>query len=348
MTRQVVAGNVKIGGDAPISVQSMLNIPAHDIEGNVKQAIALEKAGCEIIRAAVPDLEAVKLIVALKNAVKVPIVCDIHFDWRLAIECVAAGVDKVRINPGNIGSADRIKAVADACKQKNVPIRIGINSGSCEKDVLAKYGHPCAEALAESAIKNAEMLERFDFNDIVLSVKSSNVKENYKANILLSQNTNYPLHLGVTEAGTERSGIIKSSAGIGGLLLSGIGNTIRVSLTANPVKEVETAKTLLKVLGLRKGGVEIVSCPTCGRTQIDLIGLANRVEEELLSHDLDIKVAIMGCVVNGPGEAKEADLGIAGGDGCGVVFKKGEVIRKVSEDMLFDALMEEIEKYEQS
>lgn len=348
MTRQVIAGNVKIGGDAPISVQSMLNIPAHDIEGSVKQAIALEKAGCEIIRAAVPDLEAVKLIVALKNAVKVPIVCDIHFDWRLAVECVAAGVDKVRINPGNIGSADRIKAVADACKQKNVPIRIGINSGSCEKDVLAKYGHPCAEALAESAIKNAEMLERFDFNDIVLSVKSSNVKENYKANILLSQNTNYPLHLGVTEAGTERSGIIKSSAGIGGLLLSGIGNTIRVSLTANPVKEVETAKTLLKVLGLRKGGVEIVSCPTCGRTQIDLIGLANKVEEELLSHDLDIKVAIMGCVVNGPGEAKEADLGIAGGDGCGVVFKKGQVIRKVSEDMLFPALMEEIEKYERS
>ncbi len=348
MTRQVKAGNVKIGGDAPISVQSMLNIPAHDIEGSVKQAIALEKAGCEIIRAAVPDLEAVKLIDALKNAVNVPIVCDIHFDWRLAIECVAAGVDKVRINPGNIGSADRIKAVADACKQKNIPIRIGINSGSCEKDVLAKYGHPCAEALAESAVKNAEMLEKFDFNDIVLSVKSSNVQENYKANILLSQNTNYPLHLGVTEAGTERSGIIKSSAGIGGLLLNGIGNTIRVSLTANPVKEVETAKTLLKVLGLRKGGVEIVSCPTCGRTQIDLIGLANRVEEALLSHDLDIKVAIMGCVVNGPGEAKEADLGIAGGDGCGVVFKKGEVIRKVSEDMLFDALMEEIEKYEQS
>ena len=347
MTRQVIAGNVKIGGDAPISVQSMLNIPANDIEGSVKQAVALEKAGCEIIRAAVPDMDAVKLIDALKNAVKVPIVCDIHFDWRLAIECVAAGVDKVRINPGNIGSADRIKAVADACKQKNIPIRIGINSGSCEKDILAKYGHPCAEALAESAIKNAEMLEKYDFNDIVLSVKSSNVKENYKANILLSQNTNYPLHLGVTEAGTERSGIIKSSAGIGGLLLSGIGNTIRVSLTANPVKEVETAKTLLKVLGLRKGGVEIVSCPTCGRTQIDLIGLANRVEEALLSHDLDIKVAIMGCVVNGPGEAKEADLGIAGGDGCGVVFKKGEIIRKVPEDMLFSALMEEIEKYEQ-
>ncbi len=348
MTRQVTAGNVKIGGDAPISVQSMLNIPAHDIEGSVKQAIALENAGCEIIRAAVPDMSAVKLIDALKNAVKVPIVCDIHFDWRLAIECVAAGVDKVRINPGNIGSADRIKAVADACRNKNIPIRIGINSGSCEKDVLNKYGHPCAEALAESAIKNARMLEKFDFNDIVLSVKSSNVQENYKANILLSQNTDYPLHLGVTEAGTERSGIIKSSAGIGGLLLNGIGNTIRVSLTANPVKEVETAKTLLKVLGLRKGGVEIVSCPTCGRTQIDLIGLANRVEEALLSHDLDIKVAIMGCIVNGPGEAKEADLGIAGGDGCGVVFKKGEVIRKVSEDMLFSALMEEIEKYERS
>ncbi len=347
MTRQVTAGNVKIGGDAPISVQSMLNVPANDIEGSVKQAIALENAGCEIIRAAVPNMEAVKLIDALKNAVKVPIVCDIHFDWRLAIECVAAGVDKVRINPGNIGSADRIKAVADACKQKNIPIRIGINSGSCEKDVLAKYGHPCAEALAESAIKNARMLEKFDFNDIVLSVKSSNVQENYKANILLSQQTNYPLHLGVTEAGTERSGIIKSSAGIGGLLLNGIGNTIRVSLTANPVKEVETAKTLLKVLGLRKGGVEIVSCPTCGRTQIDLIGLANKVEEALLSYDLDIKVAIMGCIVNGPGEAKEADLGIAGGDGCGVVFKKGEVIRKVPEDMLFSALMEEIEKYEQ-
>lgn len=347
MTKQVKAGKVIIGGDAPISVQSMLNVPARDIEAGVAQAKELERAGCEIIRAAVPDMESVALIYALKNALDIPVVCDIHFDWRLALECVAAGVDKVRINPGNIGSSDRIKAVTDACKQKNIPIRIGINSGSCEKDVLEKYGHPCAEALAESAIKNAQMLERFDFDDIVLSVKSSNVSENYKANILLSEQTNYPLHLGVTEAGTERSGIIKSSAGIGGLLLAGIGNTIRVSLTANPVKEVETAKTLLKVLGLRKGGVEIVSCPTCGRTQIDLISLANRVESALLSHKSDIKVAIMGCVVNGPGEAKEADLGIAGGDGCGVVFKKGEIIRKVSEDMLFDALMEEIGKYEQ-
>ena len=343
MTRKVFAGNVAIGGGEKITVQSMLNIPAHDTQNSVRQAKELEAAGCEIIRAAVPDMESVSLIEALKNAVNIPVVCDIHFDWRLAIECARRGVDKVRINPGNIGDSERVKAVADICRQKNIPIRIGINSGSVEKDVLAKYGSPCAEALAESAIKNAQMLERFDFGDIVLSVKSSNVSENYKANILLHEQTDYPLHLGVTEAGTTRSGIVKSSAGVGGLLLRGIGDTIRVSLTADPAEEVKTAITLLKTLGLRREGVEIVSCPTCGRTKIDLISLANRVEDALVGCKKNIKVAIMGCVVNGPGEAKEADLGIAGGDGCGVVFKKGEIIKKVPEDKLFEALMEEIE-----
>ncbi len=341
---QVQAGNVKIGGGAEVSIQSMLNVPADNIEDSVKQAVALEKAGCEIIRAAIPNKDAVRLIPALKEAVSVPIVADIHFDYKLALEAVEAGIDKIRINPGNIGSDDRVKAVANACANKNIPIRIGVNSGSLEKEILAKYGSPTPEALCESALYHASLLERFDFNNIVLSMKSSTVSTMVKAYELASEKCDYPLHLGVTEAGTERLGIIKSSAGIGSLLLHGIGDTIRVSLTADPVREVYAAKDILKSLDIRRGGVQFVSCPTCGRTKVDLISLANEVQERLRDCEKDIKVAVMGCVVNGPGEAREADYGIAGGDGNGLVFKKGEILCKVSEDKLVDALIEEIEK----
>lgn len=341
---QVTAGNVKIGGGAKISIQSMLNVPADDIENSVKQAVALEKAGCEIIRAAIPDKNAVKLIPALKEAVKAPIVADIHFDYKLALEAVEAGIDKIRINPGNIGSDDRVKAVANACANKNIPIRIGVNSGSLEKDILAKYGSPTPEALCESALYHASLLEKFDFNDIVLSMKSSTVSTMVKAYELAAEKCCYPLHLGVTEAGTERFGIIKSAAGIGSLLLHNIGDTIRVSLTADPVREIYAAKDILKSLDIEKGGVQFVSCPTCGRTKIDLISLANEVQERLRDCEKNIKVAVMGCVVNGPGEAREADFGIAGGDGMGLVFKKGEILYKVSEDKLVDALIDEINK----
>ena len=340
----VTAGNVKIGGGERVSVQSMLNIPADNIEGSVNQAIALEKAGCDIIRAAIPNMDAVRLIPALKEAVKAPIVADIHFDYKLALEAVAAGVDKIRINPGNIGSDDRVKAVADACKAKNIPIRIGVNSGSLEKEILKKYGSPTPEALVESALYHASLLEKFDFNDIVLSMKSSTVGSMVRAYELADERCDYPLHLGVTEAGTERMGIIKSAAGIGSLLLRGIGDTIRVSLTADPVREVYAARDILKALDIEKGGVQFVSCPTCGRTKIDLISLANEVQERLKDCKRDIKVAVMGCVVNGPGEAREADYGIAGGDGNGLVFKKGEILYKVPEVRLVDALIEEIEK----
>lgn len=340
----VTAGNVKIGGGERVSVQSMLNIPADNIEGSVNQAIALEKAGCDIIRAAIPNMDAVRLIPALKEAVKAPIVADIHFDYKLALEAVAAGVDKIRINPGNIGSDDRVKAVADTCKAKNIPIRIGVNSGSLEKEILKKYGSPTPEALVESALYHASLLEKFDFNDIVLSMKSSTVGSMVRAYELADERCEYPLHLGVTEAGTERMGIIKSAAGIGSLLLRGIGDTIRVSLTADPVREVYAARDILKALDIEKGGVQFVSCPTCGRTKIDLISLANEVQERLKDCKRDIKVAVMGCVVNGPGEAREADYGIAGGDGNGLVFKKGEILYKVPEERLVDALIEEIEK----
>ena len=341
---QVKAGNVPIGGGARISVQSMLNVPSTDIEGSVAQAKRLEEAGCEIIRAAIPDMDAVRLIPALKEAVSVPIVADIHFNYKLALEACAAGVDKIRINPGNIGSDDRVKAVADACKSRGIPIRIGVNSGSLEKEILAKYGHPTPQALCDSALYHASLLEKFDFHDIVLSMKSSTVGTMIQAYELASRQCDYPLHLGVTEAGTERMGIIKSAAGIGALLTHGIGDTIRVSLTADPVREVYAAHDILKALDLKEGGVQFVSCPTCGRTRIDLVRIANEVEERLRGCKKDIKVAVMGCVVNGPGEAREADIGIAGGDGCGLVFKKGEVICKVDEDKLVDALMEEIEK----
>lgn len=344
ITKQVKIGDVLIGGGAPISVQSMLNKPAEDIEGSVKQALELQKAGCNIIRAAVPNKEAVKLIEALKENLSVPVVADIHFDYRLALECAAAGVDKIRINPGNIGSDDRVKAVADACRQRNIPIRIGVNSGSVEKEILAKYGSPVPEALVESALYHASLLEKFDFDDIIISIKSSNVENTVKAYSLASEKCNYPLHVGVTEAGTSRMGIVKSSIGIGSLLLKGIGDTIRVSLTDSPVKEVAAGYDILKAVGLKKDAVQIVSCPTCGRTKIDLISLANEVESALASCTKPIKVAVMGCVVNGPGEAREADIGVAGGDGCAVLFKKGEILKKVPENEVVSALLSEIEK----
>ncbi len=341
---QVKAGNVLIGGGAPVSVQSMLNVPSTDIEGSVAQAKRLEEAGCQIIRAAIPDMDAVRLIPALKEAVSVPIVADIHFNYKLALEACAAGVDKIRINPGNIGSDDRVKAVADACKSRGIPIRIGVNSGSLEKEILAKYGHPTPQALCDSALYHASLLEKFDFYNIVLSMKSSTVSTMIQAYELAAAQCDYPLHLGVTEAGTERMGVIKSAAGLGALLTKGIGDTIRVSLTADPVREVYAADDILRALDLKEGGVQFVSCPTCGRTRIDLVKIANEVEDRLRGCTKNIKVAVMGCVVNGPGEAREADIGIAGGDGCGLVFKKGEVIAKVDESRLVDALMEEIEK----
>ncbi len=343
-TKKVKVGNLFIGGDSPITVQSMLNKPAHNTEESVKQAVELEKAGCQIIRAAIPDMEAVKLIPALKEAVSAPIVADIHFDYRLAIEAVAAGVDKVRINPGNIGSDDRVKKVVEACREKNVPIRIGVNSGSVEKEILAKYGAPTPEAMAESAMYHASLLEKFDFDDIVISIKSSNVENMIRSYETVAERCTYPLHLGVTEAGTARMGLIKSSAGIGSLLMHGIGDTIRVSLTADPVKEVYAGIDILKALGLRKDGVQIVSCPTCGRTKIDLIRVAGEVEDALKDCRKPLKVAVMGCVVNGPGEAKEADIGIAGGDGCAVLIKKGEIIRKIKEEDIVSELLAEIDK----
>lgn len=324
-----------------IYIQSMLNVIADDIEGNVRQAVELEKAGCEIIRTAVPDMNAVRLISALKSAVKIPVVADIHFDYRLALASADAGADKIRINPGNIGDMDRVKQVADKCRSKNIPIRIGVNSGSLEKELLLKYGSPTPEALVESALNHARLLERLDFENIVISIKSSDVRRMIKSYRLASEKCNYPLHLGVTEAGTERMGLIKSAVGIGSLLCDGIGETIRVSLTDDPIKEIEAAKDILKCIGKRKG-VQFVSCPTCGRTKINLVKVANEVEKAVKNIDKDIKVAVMGCVVNGPGEAREADIGIAGGDGCAVIFKKGEVLRKIKEEDIVSELLKEI------
>ena len=340
--KKVKVGNLTLG-DGHIYIQSMLNVPADNIEGNVRQAKELEAAGCEIIRTAVPDIKNVGLIYALKNAVGIPVVADIHFDYRIALECVNAGADKIRINPGNIGSPDRVKAVADACRSNNVPIRIGVNSGSVERELLKKYGGPTAQALAESASRHIRMLEEADFDDIVISVKSSDVKLMTESYRLIHKSYDYPLHLGVTEAGTERMGIIKSAAGIGSLLLDGIGDTIRVSLTDAPVREIYAAKDILKAVGIG-GGVKIVSCPTCGRTGIDLISIAKQVEERTRDITADIKIAVMGCVVNGPGEAREADIGIAGAKGEGIIFKKGEIIRRVPEEKLVDELMSEIGK----
>lgn len=344
ISKKIKLGNTFIGGDSDILVQSMLNIPADDIDGSVAQAKELAAAGCQIIRFAVPNENALALIEPIKNAVDVPLVADIHFDYRLALGAVERGIDKIRINPGNIGDDSRVKAVADACKSAGIPIRIGVNSGSLEKEILAKHGAPTPQAMVESAMYHANLLEKFDFDDIVISIKSSNVSTMIDAYELAAQACDYPLHLGVTEAGTERMGIIKSSVGIGSLLTRGIGDTIRVSLTGEPVKEVFAGFDILKAVGLKKDCPYLISCPTCGRTKIDLISLANQVEERLKTCKKPIKVAVMGCIVNGPGEAKEADIGIAGGDGNGLIFKKGEILRKVDEKDLLDELMKEIEK----
>ncbi len=342
-TIPVALGKLTFGGER-VYIQSMLSIPSTDIAGSVAQAVALEKAGCEIVRTAIPDMAAVKLIPAIKEQVSIPLVADIHFDYRLALESLEAGVDKIRLNPGNIGDADRVKAVAIACGNRGVPIRIGVNGGSLEKHILAKYGAPTADALVESGLYNAQLLERFDFHQIVISLKSSNVETMVEAYRKLAAQCEYPLHLGVTEAGTERMGLIKSSVGIGSLLLDGIGDTIRVSLTADPIREVAAARDILRALDLEKGVPQIVSCPTCGRTRIDLISLANAVEERLRTVHKPIRVAVMGCAVNGPGEAREADIGVAGGDGCAVLFKKGEILRKVPEGRILEELFSEIER----
>ena len=343
-SKTVWVGKIPIGFGHPVAIQSMLNVPSYDIEGSISQARALEAAGCQIIRAAVPDHDAVRLIAALKNAVSMPVVADIHFDYRLALECAEVGVDKIRINPGNIGGADRVRAVAKVCNAKNIPIRVGVNSGSVEKTLLAKYGGPTAEAMVESAANHLILLEQADFDNSVLSLKSSDLKTMIEAYRLAAQRFDYPLHLGVTEAGTERIGMLKSAIGIGTLLIDGIGDTIRVSLTADPVQEIAAAKDILKALGLKGSGVQLVSCPTCGRTRIDLVSLAHKVEDALQNCPCDLKVAVMGCVVNGPGEAKEADIGIAGGDGCGVIFVKGEIVEKVPEEELLPALLKRIEE----
>lgn len=326
-----------------IYIQSMLNRRSDDIAGSVEQALALEQAGCEIVRAAIPDMDAVRLVGALKEKLHIPLVADIHFDYRLAIEAAVAGVDKIRINPGNIGDMDRVRQVVEACKARQIPIRIGVNSGSLEKELLAKYGAPTPEALVESALGHVAILNRFDFDDIVISIKSSDVPTMIRAYRLAAQKCPYPLHLGVTEAGTERMGLIKSAIGIGALLADDIGETIRVSLTDDPIKEIAAARDILKGVGKRKG-VQIVSCPTCGRTRIDLVKAAKEVEAAVANLDKDIKIAVMGCIVNGPGEAREADIGVAGGDGCAVIFKKDQCLRKIPESEIVPELLKEIEK----
>lgn len=343
-TRVVKIGDVLIGGDNPIAIQSMCNTKTSDVDATVKQILELEEAGCEIIRVAVPDMDAAEAISEIKKRIHIPLVADIHFDYRLALKAIENGVDKLRINPGNIGGEDRVKAVVEAAKTKNIPIRIGVNSGSLEKDILEKYGEVTPKGLVESALRHVRILEKLDFHDIVISIKASNVPFSLETYSLLSDEVDYPIHLGITESGTAWSGTIKSAVGIGAILAMGIGDTIRVSLTGDCVDEVRVAKAILKDLGLRKFGIEFVSCPTCGRTCIDLIGLANRVEERCKNINKDIKVAVMGCAVNGPGEAREADIGVAGGKGYGLIFKKGEILKKLPEDELLDALMEEIEK----
>ncbi len=342
---RVMVGKVPLGGDAPVTVQSMLSVPSTDLQGSVRQAVELEQVGCEILRAAIPDMAAVKLIPAIKEKISIPLVADIHFDYKLALEAAAAGIDKIRLNPGNIGEDAHVKAVADACRARRIPIRVGVNSGSVEKHILAKYGGPTPEALCESALYHVGLLEKYDFTDIVISLKASSVDNMIRAYELIAEQCRYPLHLGVTEAGTARMGLLKSAIGIGSLLQRGIGDTIRVSLTADPVEEVRAGLDLLHALELR-GGVKLVSCPTCGRTRIDLISLANQVEAALSDCKKDITVAVMGCVVNGPGEAREADLGVAGGQGEGLLFKKGKILRKVPESRLLEELLREVEKLE--
>ena len=338
MTKQIMVGGVPIGGGAPVTIQSMTNTRTDDVEATLHQIRTLAATGCEIIRVAVPDMAAAKAVGKIKEGSPIPVVVDIHFDYKLALEAVAAGADKVRINPGNIGGADHVKAVAQACARRGVPIRIGVNGGSLEKPLLAKYGGVCPEAMVESAFGHIRLLNQFDFDDICVSLKSSSVPMTMKAYQLMSQASDYPLHIGVTEAGTVRMGTLKSAVGIGGLLALGIGDTMRVSLSADPVEEVYAAKEILKAAGVRKEGAELVSCPTCGRTRIDLIALANEVEERLKTVDKPITVAVMGCVVNGPGEASAADCGIAGGVGEGLLFKKGQIVKKVPQEQLVDEL----------
>ena len=339
MTRQIKVGGIPMGGGAPVVIQSMLNTKTTDVEGSLRQIRQLAAAGCQIARLAVPNMEAARGFAEICKESPLPLVADIHFDYKLAIAAAEGGASKIRINPGNIGGEDRVKAVVEVCKEKHIPIRIGVNGGSLDKKLLEKYGHPTAEALVESAFSHIELLEKFGFYDICVSMKSSSVPLMMQAYRLFSEKSDYPLHVGVTETGTEYMGTIKSAMGIGGLLCMGIGDTVRVSLTADPVREVYAAKAILKAAGLRHEGVNIIACPTCGRTRIDLIGLASRVEQALANCDKPITVAVMGCVVNGPGEAREADVGIAGGEDCGVLFVKGEMVKKLPYDELLDALV---------
>lgn len=343
MTKQIKIGDVAIGGGAPVPIQSMTNTKTSDVTATVEQIRRLTAAGCQIVRVAVPDMAAAKAVGAIREQIEIPLVVDIHFDYKLAIECVAAGCDKVRINPGNIGGEERVKAVVAACQARNVPIRIGVNGGSLEKPLLAKYGGITPEALVESAMGHIRLLEKFDFDQICVSMKSSSVQTTMAAYTLFSQQSDYPLHLGVTEAGTPKMGILKSAIGIGGLLAQGIGDTFRVTLTADPLEEIYAAKDILKAAGLRKDGPELIACPTCGRTRIDLISLANEVERRLETVEKPITVAVMGCAVNGPGEASAADVGIAGGDGEGLLFQKGKIIKKVPQEQLVEELFHLIE-----
>ncbi|MDR5586892.1 flavodoxin-dependent (E)-4-hydroxy-3-methylbut-2-enyl-diphosphate synthase [Clostridium aquiflavi] len=342
ISKKVKVGNTYVGGDAPITIQSMTTTDTRNVEDTLNQINELYRVGCDIVRCAVLDMDAAKALKEITTKSPIPVVADIHFDYRLAVESIESGVSALRINPGNIGSEEKVKIVAEKCKEKNIPIRIGVNSGSLEKDILERDGKPTAQGLVESALRHVKILEKLDFNDIVISIKSSDVRMMIDCYRLIGDKCDYPLHLGVTESGTVTKGTIKSSIGIGTLLAEGIGDTIRVSLTSDPVDEIKVAIEILKSLGLKKGGVNFVSCPTCGRTQINLIKIANEVEKRLENCNKDIKVAVMGCVVNGPGEAREADIGIAGGKGEGIIFKKGEIIKKVKEEELINALMEEI------
>ena len=344
MSKQILVGGVPVGGGAPVSIQSMCSTKTDDVEATVEQIFRLEEAGCEIIRVAVPDMAAAKAVGAIRSRIHIPLVTDIHFDYKLALECAAQGADKIRINPGNIGGEDRVKAVADACRAGKIPIRIGVNGGSLEPELRKKYGGVTAEALVESAMGHVALLNKFDFDDICISVKCSSVPLTMAAYRLLSQRCDYPLHLGVTEAGTPSMGIIKSAMGIGGLLCLGIGDTLRVTLTADPVEEVYAAKKILRAAGLRQDGPNLIACPTCGRTNIDLIPMAEEVERRLMGCTKPITVAVMGCAVNGPGEAASADVGIAGGKGEGLLFRKGKILRKVPQEQLVDALMAEIDR----
>ena len=341
-TKEIAIGNVKIGGMNPVAIQSMTNTKTEDVEATVAQILALEAAGCEIVRCAVPTMEAAQALKEIKKQIHIPLVADIHFDYRLAVAAIENGADKIRINPGNIGSEEKVKAVVDKAKEYGVPIRVGVNSGSLEKPLLEKYGGVTAEGIVESALDKVHMIEDMGYDNLVVSIKSFDVMMCVKAHELIAKQCPYPLHVGITESGTVYSGNVKSSVGLGIILYEGIGNTIRVSLTGDPVEEIRTAKLILKTLGLKKGGIEVVSCPTCGRTKIDLIGLANQVEKMVSDIPLDIKVAVMGCAVNGPGEAKEADIGIAGGIGEGLLIKKGQVVKKVKEDKLLDTLRQEL------